>query len=84
MSEFLAMGGYAAYVWSAFGFAALVMIALLAHSFWAARRREDELARLREAVRSAPAAAPAARRPRRASDADLAPPVGPAAGRAGG
>jgi heme exporter protein D len=84
MSEFLAMGGYAAYVWSAFGFAALVLIALLAHSWRAARRRDHELARLREVVRATPTAAPAAWRPRRAGDAELAPPVGPAAGRAGG
>jgi heme exporter protein D len=85
MSEFLAMGGYAAYVWSAFGFAALVLLALLAHSVWSARRREEELARLREVVRAAPTGAPAVRRPRRAHEDELAaPPVGPAPGRAGG
>ena len=33
-SEFLAMGGYAAYVWPAFGITAAVMIVML----WASRR----------------------------------------------
>jgi heme exporter protein D len=35
MSEFLAMGGYAQWVWSAFGLAAAVLI----YNFIAARRR---------------------------------------------
>ena len=52
MSEFLAMGGYAAYVWSAFGFALVVLLALLAQSWRAARLREAELAQLRETVRA--------------------------------
>ena len=33
MTEFFAMGGYAAYVWPAYGFAALVLIALLVQSW---------------------------------------------------
>jgi heme exporter protein D len=45
-SDFLAMGGYAAYVWPAFGITAVVMIAML----WASRRalkaREAELDKL--------------------------------------
>lgn len=45
-SEFLSMGGYAAYVWPAFGITAAVMIAML----WASRRalksREAALAAL--------------------------------------
>ena len=57
MAEFFAMGGYGGYVWSAFGFAALVLLGLLAQSWWAAHRREDELARLRDAVRSGRGAA---------------------------
>jgi heme exporter protein D len=41
MNEFLAMGGYAAYVWSAFGITAFAMIVL---AFLA--RRADRRARL--------------------------------------
>ncbi len=55
MSDFFAMGGYAAFVWPAFGFAALVLIGLLAQSWWAARRREAELEQLRRVVRPRPA-----------------------------
>ena len=53
VSEFLAMGGYAGYVWSAFGITALVLLGLLVQSWRAARRREAELAHLRETVRPA-------------------------------
>jgi heme exporter protein D len=52
LSEFLAMGGYAAYVWSAFGFALLVLLGLLGQSWRAAHQREAELAQLRELVRA--------------------------------
>jgi heme exporter protein D len=52
LSEFLAMGGYAAYVWSAFGFALVVLLGLLGQSWRAARQREAELAQLRELVRA--------------------------------
>lgn len=38
MNEFLAMGGYAAYVWSAFGITAFAMITL-AFIAWRADRR---------------------------------------------
>lgn len=38
MREFLAMGGYAGYVWPAFGVAALVLGGLAVQA-WAARRR---------------------------------------------
>jgi len=51
VSEFLAMGGYAAYVWPAFGFAAVVLLALALQSWRAARRRADELEELRRLVR---------------------------------
>lgn len=53
MTDFLAMGGYAAYVWSAYGFAALVLIALLVQSWRSARRREAELEQIRRLARPA-------------------------------
>ena len=46
------MGGYAAYVWSAFGFAVVVLLGLLGQSWRAAHQREAELAQLRELVRA--------------------------------
>lgn len=46
------MGGYAAYVWPAFGFALLVLLVLLAQSWRAAHQREAELDQLRHLVRS--------------------------------
>jgi heme exporter protein D len=52
LSEFLAMGGYAAYVWSAFGFALVVLLGLLGQSWRAAHQREAELAELRQLVRA--------------------------------
>ncbi len=51
MSEFFAMGGYAAYVWPAFGFAGAALLGLWWQSWRAARRREAELAQLRRLVR---------------------------------
>ena len=51
VAGYLAMGGYAAYVWSAFGFTLLVMVGLLAQSWLAARRRERELDEMRAALR---------------------------------
>ena len=53
VSAFLQMGGYAGYVWSAFGFAAFVLVGLLVQSVVQARRREQEFLRLREVVRPA-------------------------------
>ncbi len=44
--EFLHMGGYAAYVWPAYGLTALVMLALLVASVRGLRVRRRELARL--------------------------------------
>jgi heme exporter protein D len=38
LHTFLAMGGYAAYVWPAYGLAALVLL----WNWWAARRSEAE------------------------------------------
>jgi heme exporter protein D len=49
--EFLAMGGYAAYVWSAFGLTLAVLLGLLWQSWRLARRRDAELAELRERLR---------------------------------
>lgn len=68
LAEFLAMGGYAAYVWSAFGFALVVMVGLLAQSWHAAHARDRELAEFRSALRrpggrEAQAAPPVATRP---------------------
>ena len=78
MTEFFAMGGYAAYVWPAYGFAALVLIALLVQSWRGARRRAAELEQVRRVARPARASrpklqpaeggAPRQRRDRRAGD----------------
>ena len=51
MGDYLAMGGYAAYVWSAFAIALGLMGGLFLQSRHAARRREAELAELRQQVR---------------------------------
>jgi heme exporter protein D len=45
------MGGYAAYVWPAYGLAALVLIGLLVQSWRSARRRAVELEQLRHLTR---------------------------------
>lgn len=47
LSEFFAMGGYAAYVWPSYGVAFGVMAALLAWAWSTARRGEAEVERLR-------------------------------------
>lgn len=49
MSEFLDMGRYAPYVWSSYGFAALVIAALFWHSFAMMRRSERAVEHLRAA-----------------------------------
>ena len=59
------MGGYAAYVWPAFGFAAVVLLGLAAQSWRAARRRESELEQLRRVVRPGAADRAAPLRPSR-------------------
>ncbi len=43
MAEFFGMGGYAAYVWSSYGLAALVMVGLLAATLKALRGAETTL-----------------------------------------
>ena len=45
MNEFLYMGGYAAYVWSAYGLAAAVLIGMIAHSLLWHRRLLKDLRR---------------------------------------
>lgn len=47
-SEFFAMGGYAGFVWGAYGFAAVV---LLANILAAARRKKSVLRMLRDYVK---------------------------------
>jgi heme exporter protein D len=72
LTEFFAMGGYAAYVWTAYGFATLVLIVLLVQSWRSARRRDAELEQVRRVARPARASRPklqpgaAADRPSRA------------------
>jgi heme exporter protein D len=44
VSEYFAMGGYAAYVWPAYGVAAAVLIGLLVASLRGLRAREAEIA----------------------------------------
>ena len=68
MTDYLAMGGYAAYVWSAFGIALLLLVGLFAQSRQAARRRDAELAQLRTEVRPQRARAARPMRPRRDLD----------------
>jgi heme exporter protein D len=46
LAGFLAMGGYAAYVWPAYGLTFLVLAGLLLWSLGAYRRRQRELERL--------------------------------------
>ncbi len=47
MSEYFAMGGYAAYVWPAYGVSALALIALAVVS-WRAMTRAERLVALSE------------------------------------
>ena len=46
ISDFLDMGGYAAYVWPAYALAALVLVALLVSSLRSLRAGQRELKRL--------------------------------------
>lgn len=47
MTQFLAMGGYGAYIWSAFGFTIVVLAGLLWQSIHFARKQSRLLAALR-------------------------------------
>jgi len=49
MADFLAMGHYGGYVWSAYGVAALVLAALVGTSIQSLRARTRDLALLQEA-----------------------------------
>ncbi|MBI5164609.1 MAG: heme exporter protein CcmD [Magnetospirillum sp.] len=49
LSAFFAMGGYAGYIWPAYGLALVVMVAVLVLSFRDARARETELDLLQQA-----------------------------------
>lgn len=51
MAEFFAMGGYAAYVWSAFGLSVVAMVGLLWLSVASARRSAREFEALKAEVR---------------------------------
>jgi heme exporter protein D len=55
--EFLAMGGYAAYVWPAYLVAAVVMAGQVVATLRALRRREAALAQLEKSERRARARA---------------------------
>ena len=55
--SFFEMGGYAAYVWPAFGAAAVIMVALLAFSIRTMRAREAALRALEATARRQRAAA---------------------------
>ncbi|MGD9508029.1 MAG: heme exporter protein CcmD [Geminicoccaceae bacterium] len=78
MIDHLAMGGYAAYVWSAFAITLALMVGLFLQSRHAARQREAELAELRQRVRPRPAREATPLRPRREAE-----PAAPVAGEGG-
>jgi heme exporter protein D len=48
LRDFLAMGGYAPFVWPAYAAAAIVLAGLCLHSLAAYRRCQRELARLQQ------------------------------------
>lgn len=62
MNELLYMGGYAAYVWSAYGLAAAVLIGMIAHSLLWHRRLLKDLRRRSARSRIATSAKGPARR----------------------
>jgi heme exporter protein D len=49
IGAFLAMGGYAAFVWPAYGLAFVVLAGLAAHSQWRYRQSTVTLERLQQA-----------------------------------
>ena len=62
MNEFLTMGGYGAYVWTAYGITALFLLLLFVWSWFGAQAREAELEQIRKlsrAERQAPSPATA-------------------------
>ena len=48
MNDYLAMGGYAAFVWPAYGLSAAVMLGLAIGAWRTIRVRERDLAKLRD------------------------------------
>lgn len=46
MAQFFSMGGYAAFVWPAYGVAAIVMLGILVETVRSLRARERELSAL--------------------------------------
>ncbi len=78
MREFLAMGGYAAYVWSAFGLTTLFLGLLLWQSWHDGRKRARELAALEARAGGTRRARPRARLYR--PEAGTAPPARPISG----
>lgn len=54
LTAFLSMGGYAAYVWPAFGIAFAILLILLVSSLRTLRRREKLLSALQVAVDQGP------------------------------
>jgi heme exporter protein D len=58
LEKFLAMGGYAAYVWPALGLTALALTVLAVSAWRAMRRAEAALARAEVEARGAREAAP--------------------------
>jgi heme exporter protein D len=54
ISDFLAMGGHGAYIWSAYLIAAVVLMVLLVASLRSLRGQEARLAALRQARRGIP------------------------------
>lgn len=75
MAEFLAMGGYGVYVWTAYGATIVVLGALLWQSWRLARKKTAELAALRDARPARPDGAA-----RRIAARRVEPPVAGAAG----
>ncbi len=48
MTHFLEMGGYARFVWPAFGLAGVLLVGMLVQSLRAYRQRQGELERLQQ------------------------------------
>ncbi|MCS6779640.1 MAG: heme exporter protein CcmD [Geminicoccaceae bacterium] len=71
MREFLAMGGYGAFVWAAYGATLLVLVGLFWQSWHAARKRTAEAERARAERRAQ------ARGPVQAIVAERRPSAGP-------
>ena len=51
LQEFFSMGGHGAYIWPAYILAAVVLAGLLVSSYQSTRKREAELAALRQVRR---------------------------------